>query len=60
MKVCLDRDLTAPIGLRQIDPLIRNLTEYRDVIRRITEARHAVNLVEIDRALRKLRLSGDG
>ncbi len=37
VKVCLDRDLTAPIGLRQIDPLIRNLTEYRDVIRRITE-----------------------
>ncbi len=37
VKVCLDRDLTTPIGLRQIDPLIRNLTEYRDVIRRITE-----------------------
>ena len=31
------RDLTTPIGLRPIDPLIRNLTEYRDVIRRITE-----------------------
>jgi transposase len=37
VKVCLDRDLTTPIGLRHIDPLIRNLTEYRDVIRRITE-----------------------
>jgi transposase len=37
VKVCLDRDLTTPIGLRQIDPLIRDLTEYRDVISRITE-----------------------
>jgi len=36
VKACLDRNLT-PIGLRQIDPLIRNLTEYRDVVRRITE-----------------------
>jgi transposase len=37
VKACLDRQQSAPIGLRQIDPLIRNLTEYRDVVRRITE-----------------------
>jgi hypothetical protein len=28
----LERSLQAPLTLRQIDPLIRNLTEYRDVI----------------------------
>jgi hypothetical protein len=28
----LERSLQAPLSLRQIDPLIRNLTEYRDVI----------------------------
>jgi hypothetical protein len=28
----LERSPQAPLSLRQIDPLIRNLTEYRDVI----------------------------
>ena len=28
----LERSLQPPLSLRQIDPLIRNLTEYRDVI----------------------------
>jgi transposase len=28
----LERSLQAPLSLRQIDPLIRNLTEYREVI----------------------------
>ena len=28
----LERSLQAPLTLRQIDPLIRDLTEYRDVI----------------------------
>ena len=37
VKACLDHRQAAPIGLRQIDPIIRNLTEYRDVVRRITE-----------------------
>ena len=37
VKACLDHHQTAPIGLRQIDPLIRNLTEYRDLVCRITE-----------------------
>jgi hypothetical protein len=58
VKVCLDRDLTTPIGLRQIGPVIRKLTEYRDVDPSHHRGRLAVNLVEIDRALRKLRLSG--
>jgi transposase len=30
----LERSPQAPLSLRQIDPLIRNLTEYRDVIQR--------------------------
>jgi hypothetical protein len=37
VKACLDHQQAAPLALRQIDPLIRNLTEYRDVVRRITE-----------------------
>ena len=37
VKACLEHQQAAPIGLRQIDPLIRNLTEYRDVVRRITQ-----------------------
>lgn len=37
VKACLAHHQAAPIGLRQIDPLIRNLTEYRDVVRRITQ-----------------------
>jgi hypothetical protein len=28
----LERSLQAPLSLRQIDPLIRNLTEYREII----------------------------
>jgi hypothetical protein len=36
IKACLDHQQATPIGLRQIDPLIRNLTEYRDLVCRIT------------------------
>jgi len=37
VKTYLDRHPTPPVTLRQIDPLIRNLNEYRDLISRITQ-----------------------
>jgi hypothetical protein len=33
----LERHLAAPLTLRQVDPLIRDLTHYRDVIARKTQ-----------------------
>ena len=33
----LERHPTAPLTLRQVDPLIRDLTHYRDVIARKTQ-----------------------
>ncbi len=33
----LERSALAPISLKQVDPLIRQLTHYRDVISRLTE-----------------------
>jgi hypothetical protein len=33
----LERQPTAPLTLRQVDPLIRDLTHYRDVIARKTQ-----------------------
>jgi hypothetical protein len=38
VKSYLDRHPPAPVPLRQIDPLIRDLVEYRDLIARITGA----------------------
>ena len=37
VKAYLDRNTTPPITLRQIDPLIRDLNEYRDLVSRITQ-----------------------
>jgi transposase len=37
VKAYLDRNTSPPISLRQIDPLIRDLTEYRDLVCRITQ-----------------------
>jgi hypothetical protein len=37
VRACLDHQSAAPLTLRQIDPLIRGLTEYRDLVCRITE-----------------------
>ena len=37
VKACLDHQRAAPLSLRQIDPVIRSLTEYRDLVCRITE-----------------------
>ena len=53
----LERRPPVPLTLRQVDPLIRQLTLYRDLIDRTT-GDPLMNLVELDRALRKLRLSG--
>ncbi len=53
----LERRPPVPLTLRQVDPLIRQLTLYRDLIDRRTGDR-IMNLVELDRALRQLRLSG--
>ena len=36
LKRYLDRRATAPLSLRQVDPLIRQLTLYRDLINRRT------------------------
>jgi len=33
----LERHLAVPLTLRQVDPLIRDLTHYRDVIARKTQ-----------------------
>ena len=37
VKTVLDRHPSTPIALKQIDPLIRDLTEYRDLVHRITQ-----------------------
>lgn len=37
VKTYLERNPSPPIGLRQIDPLIRDLTQYRDLVCRITQ-----------------------
>jgi hypothetical protein len=37
VKACLVHHQAAPLALRQVDPLIRGLTEYRDLVCRITE-----------------------
>jgi hypothetical protein len=37
VKACLVHHQAAPLALRQVDPLIRELTEYRDLVCRITQ-----------------------
>ena len=37
VKACLAHHQAAPLALRQVDPLIRELTEYRDLVCRMTE-----------------------
>lgn len=37
VRTYLERHQTAPVPLKQIDPLIRELTHYRDLVRRMTE-----------------------
>ena len=37
VKACLLHHQAVPLALRQVDPLIRELTEYRDLVCRMTE-----------------------
>ncbi len=37
VKTYLERNPSPPIGLRQIDPLIRDLTQYRDLVCRLSQ-----------------------
>ena len=53
----LERRPPVPLKLRQVDSLIRQLTLYHDLYRS-HHRRPVMNLVELDRALRQLRLSG--
>ena len=54
----LERNPQLPLSLRQVDPLIRQLTEYRDLIENKTKESRRMNLIELQRALRQLRLGG--
>jgi hypothetical protein len=57
---CLERGPQAPLSLRQVDPLIRELVQYRDLIQKRTQSEESqvMNLIELNDALRQLRLSG--
>jgi hypothetical protein len=46
------------LSLKQVDPLIRELVHYRDLINHRTKEASGMNLIELDRALRQLRLGG--
>ena len=56
----LERNPQAPLSLRQVDPLIRELTQYRDLIQQRIhfEETPIMNLIELNRSLVQLRLSG--
>ena len=59
----LEHNPQLPLSLRQVDPLIRQLTLYRDLIESRTHSKlktgeSIMNLIEVDRALRQLRLGG--
>ena len=55
----LERSPQAASDLRQVDPLIRQLTLYRDLIQqRTTRGDQRMNLIELQRSLRQLRLGG--
>jgi len=54
----LERHPQMPLSLRQVDPLIRELTEYRDFIETKPKESNIVNLIELQHALRQLRLGG--
>ncbi len=54
----LERCPQAPLTLHQVDPLIRELVQYRDLINQKMKEQEEMNLIELDRALRQLRLGG--
>ena len=59
----LERNSQPPLSLKQVDPLIRQLNLYRDLIEERTkdkpkEEEPIMNITELQNALRQLRLSG--
>ena len=50
----LERTPQAPLSLKQVDPLIRELTQYRDLIQQRTQLRgtQTMNLIELNHSLR--------
>ena len=55
----LEHNPQLPLSLRQVDPLIRQLTLYRDLIEnRTRQENRLMNVIELERALRQLRLGG--
>ena len=54
----LERNPQLPLSLRQVDPLIRQLTAVPRLHRKQNQRRANMNLIELQRALRQLRLGG--
>ena len=54
----LERHPQLPLSLRQVDPLIRQLTLVPRLHRRQNQGEQRMNLIELQRALRQLRLGG--
>ena len=54
----LERNSQPPLSLRQVDPLIRQLHLYRDLIQERTTGTQPMNISELERSLRQLRLGG--
>ena len=46
------------LTLKQVDPLIRELIQYRDLINSKTRGATTMNVIELQRALKQLRLGG--
>jgi hypothetical protein len=50
MRRYLERSPQAPLTLRQVDPLIRELIQYRDWFNNVSTSRNPImNLIELDR-----------
>ena len=54
----LERQSQLPLSLRQVDPLIRQLTAVPRLHRKQNQGEQSMNLIELERALRQLRLGG--
>ena len=54
----LERNPQLPLSLRQVDPLIRQLTDVSRLHRQQNQGEQTMNLIELQRALRQLRLGG--
>ena len=56
----LERRPAAPLSLAQVDPLIRQLTHYRDLIEQKTPRRQSVNIIELARTAQTAPALGHG